>query len=100
MKKLLIALCSGVVIASVPGLMAALPSRSGWIPTVQEKTNYLLTPGALVGVAIIGGRVHEISFPFLFAVNALFYWVVVYLVLVLAGRLFSRKPNAVAGQTT
>jgi hypothetical protein len=100
MKRLLIALCAGVVTASVPGLMASLPARSGLTPAVQEKTNCLLTPGALAGVLITGGRVHDISFPLLFAVNALFYAVAVYLALAFAGRLFSRKPSPVPGQMT
>ena len=93
MRRLLIALCAGVVghLHTVPS--ASLPTRSGWIPTVQETTNYLLTPGALVGIAINGG-IHDISFPFLFAANALFYWVLVYLILASVGRLFSRRPQA------
>jgi len=98
MKRLLIAFCSGMAIASVPGLLASLPVRSGVIPAVQEKANYLLTPGALACVVLKGGHVHDISFSLLFAANVLFYSVVVYLVLASAGRLLSRK-SGVRGQT-
>ena len=85
-----------MVITAVPGIMASFPAQSGWIPTVQEKTNYLLTPGALASVVITHGRVHDIDFPLLFTINAFFYSVVVYLVLALAGRLFSGKRPAPA----
>ena len=81
MKRPLLALFLGVAIVSVPSLLASLPAQLGWINAIQQKANYLLTPGALVGVVIAEGRIHDIGFPFLFVVNVLFNWFAAYLVL-------------------
>ena len=91
MKRLLFALCMGVAIPAIPQLMSLLPVWSGWMFAVQEKTNYLLTPGAVAGVVITGG-VHDINLALLFALNVVFYSFLAYLVMKFTGKSGSTHP--------
>ena len=83
MKRLLLALLIGCVLASVPVTAFKIPSDAGLSHLLKNGADALLFPGYVVALALSLGRFHDVRFGLIVLANIAIYAGLAYLALTL-----------------
>lgn len=96
-RRLVCSVASGIAVAALPICILELPLDGGILEATRPWIVIMMAPGALAGMVVAGGRIHDINLWIMIPANAAFYTWLVYLASAVWSRRRRRKASSDAG---